>query len=102
MEHVVKLGHLPVGVGEQREIEGRALGLLDVARPPVVGVDRVDAKAHDLDVALVELRLELRDHAKLGCANRGEVGGMRKKDGPAIALPLAEMYWSLGRVLGEV
>ena len=67
---VVQLRDLAVGVGDQRVVEGGALGLLDVGQPAVVRLDRVDAHADELDVALVELALAVGERTELGGADR--------------------------------
>ena len=102
MKHVVELRHLPVRIGNQGEVQGRALGLFYVPGPAAVRIDRVDAQADGLDVALVELWLEPGYHAELCRADGREVGRVRKENSPAIALPIAEMDGALGRFLGEV
>jgi hypothetical protein len=51
VDHVVEVRHLAVLVADQREGEGRALRLLDVAGPALVGLDRVDREADELGVA---------------------------------------------------
>ncbi len=64
--------------------------LRDVGRPLAVGVDRVDADADGLDVALVPLGLEARHGAELGGADRREVLGVREEQAPAVAEPFVE------------
>ena len=73
-------------------IVGRgALRLLDVLRPALVIVDRVDRQPDDLRVALVELGLDLGEVAKLGGAHRREVLRMREQDRPLVADPVVEV-----------
>src|SRR5262249_42042569 len=64
--------------------------LLDILRPPLVVVDRVDAESQDLGVAPVEFRLQPRHVAELGRAYGREVLRMRKQDGPSTADPVVE------------
>ena len=102
VDHVVEVGDLLVGVADQREVDLRALGLLDVVRPLVVVLGRVDREADHLDVALVPLGLQLGDVAELGRADRREVLGMGEQDAPAVAEPLVEVDAAFGGVSGEV
>ena len=83
VDHVVEVGHGAVGVGDDREVEGRALGLVDVADPALVVLEPSTLRPMDLHAALVELGLEAGDGAELGGAHRGEVLGVREEDGPA-------------------
>src|SRR5690606_9963601 len=78
------------------------LRLLDVGGPLVVIVDRVDAEADHLDVALVEFGLELGHRAQLGGADRGEVPGVGEEHAPGVAEPLVEADASGGGVGFEV
>jgi hypothetical protein len=50
MDHPVQVGDLLVGVGEQREVERVALGLLDVVRPALVRVERIDRETRPSSV----------------------------------------------------
>ena len=59
-------------------------------------------KADDLDVALVELGLELGHVAELGGADRGEVLGVGEQDAPGIAEPLVEPDLALRGVRLEI
>jgi hypothetical protein len=61
-------------------------------------VDRIDAKADDLAVALLELRLELSHVAELGRADRREVLGMGEQHAPRVAHPFVEADQAFGRV----
>ena len=65
-------------------------------------VDRVDRKADRLDVALVPFGLELGNGAEFGGADRSEVLGVRKENGPRVALPIVEGNAALSGVSGEV
>ena len=68
----------------------------------VVVVERVDRQADHLDVALVELGLDLGHVAELGGADRGEVLGVGEQHAPAVAEPLVEVDRALGGLGGEV
>ena len=70
--------------------------------PLAVVVDRVDAEADDLDVALVELGLELGHVAELGRAHRREVLRVREQDRPRVADPVVELDAALGGVGLEI
>ncbi|MNV41590.1 hypothetical protein D3C71_1332310 [compost metagenome] len=102
MDHVVELGHHQVFVADQRIVDRCALGLGDVTDPAVVVTDRVDAEAQDLGVALVEFRFEFGQVTQFGGAHRGEILGMGKQDGPAIADPLVKVEGAFGGVGGEI
>ena len=65
-------------------------------------VERVDAESDDLDVALVELGLQLRDHAELGRADGGEVLRMREQDAPTVAEVVVELDFTFGRLRSEI
>ena len=64
--------------------------LVDVLDPPVVRIDTVGRQPNDLDIALREIGLMDRDFRKLGSAHRGEVIGVRKKDGLALTIDFGE------------
>ena len=82
-QHVVELGHREVAVGDDRVVDLRALGLLDVFEPARVALARIDAQADELDIALGELGLDLGHVAELGGADGREILGMREQDRPA-------------------
>ena len=63
-----------------------------------MAVDRIDAEADELGVALGELGLDLGHVAELGGADGGEVLGMGKQDRPLVADPLMEIDRSLRRL----
>ena len=102
MDHVVELGDLAILVGNDREVDADALGLLDVSGPLFMVVEVVHRQADDLDAALVPLGLEACYFAQLGGAHRGEVLGMGEQDAPAVAQPLVEVDVALSGFLGEV
>jgi hypothetical protein len=79
--------------GDQtRYIQGTYNGILNVSFSPLVDIqdpllvrfDTVRRQANDPDIALREIRLTARDFRKFGGAHRGEVIGVRKKDGLAL------------------
>lgn len=73
VDHVVGVGNLALGVGDDGELEVGAVDLVDVLDPGLVGLGAVGAQADELDAALGELRLELGEGAELGGADGGEV-----------------------------
>src|SRR5271169_6234129 len=69
----------------------KPLSLPYVFRPRGMTIDWVDGKPNDLDVAPVELRLELCHVAQLGGADRREILGMGEQYRPGIADPIVKM-----------
>src|SRR4029453_45648 len=59
--------------------------------PPAVIRHWIDAEPDDLDVALVEFRLELRHVTELGRTHRCEVFRVREDHRPGVADPLMEL-----------
>ena len=98
----VQLRDRQVGVADHRVVRRVPLRLLDVVRPPLVVLDRIDAQADDLRVALVELGLEPGHVAQLGRADRREVLGVREQHAPRPAEPLVKADAALGRFRLEV
>ena len=101
-QHAPGLGDLEIGVADHRIVRREALRLLDVGRPARVPVDRIDAQADDLDVALFEFGFDLGHVAKLGGADRGEVLGVREQDGPGIADPVVKFDFAFRRLRLEI
>src|SRR5215212_4451256 len=66
---------------------------------PIIGIE---AKAHQLDAALVEFRLQLRESAEFGGANRREILRVREQKRPAIADPIVEFDCSFGGLGFEI
>jgi hypothetical protein len=64
--------------------------LVDVLDPLVVRFDTVRRQPDDLDIALREISFAARDFRKFGSAHRGEVIGVRKKDGLACTIDFDE------------
>ena len=73
VDHVVGVGDLALGVGDNGELEVGAIDLVDVLDPGLVGLGAVGAQTDELDAALGELGLELGEGAQLGGADGGEV-----------------------------
>ena len=71
-QHVAGCRHPEFGIADHRVVDGVTLGLLDVARPLRMVLDRIDAEADDLGIALVELRLQPGHVAEFRGADRGE------------------------------
>ena len=101
-KHPVRLRDLELRIADQRIVGRRALRLLDVLRPPLVVVERVDRESDDLHAALVELRLDVRHVAELGGADRGEVARVGEQDGPGVSEPVVKVDPALGGVSLEV
>ncbi|KAL2285203.1 hypothetical protein FJTKL_08420 [Diaporthe vaccinii] len=100
--HVIKVGDLPLLVGNNGEVEGVAADLLDVGSPALVRIDGIGAQAQQLDAALLELGLEAGHLAQLGGADRGVVLGVGEEDNPVLADILVQVDGALGRIGLEV
>jgi hypothetical protein len=101
-QHPVELGHIEVGVADDRVVGAGALGLLDVVRPPLVVPGRVHGQPDDLHVAPLPLGAQLGHVPQLGGAHGGEVLGVGEEHGPRVADPVVEADPSLGGVGLEV
>jgi hypothetical protein len=73
VDHVVQVGNLAAGVGNDGEGELGAIDLVNVLDPGLVGVGAVGAETNQLDVAGSKLGLELSESAELGGADGCEV-----------------------------
>ena len=62
-----------------------------------MAADRVDAQANHLGIALAKFFLQAGYAPQFRGANRGEVFGVRKKNGPTVADPLMKADRTLGR-----
>lgn len=102
VDHVVLVGDLALGVGDDGELEVGASDLVDVLDPAVVGLDAVGAQTDELDTAGSELGLELGEGAQLGGADGGEVIGVGEEDGPLVADELVEVDGTVGGLGIEV
>ena len=71
-------------------------------QPLLVRHDVVDRQPDELDVASLELRLQQRDLAQLGGADRREVARMREQQAPAGAEPLVKADPAARGFRGEV
>src|SRR5262249_43603059 len=93
---------LQLRVTDQWKIRSVTLSLLDVVGPFGMGIHRVDAQTHDLDAALVELRLDLRHVTELRRTDGREVFGVREEHRPVVADPLVEANGAFGRMCLEI
>lgn len=73
VKHVVKVGNLAVGIGNDGESEPGAGDLVNILDPDVVRVHAVGTQSDELDAESSEFRLELGESAELGGANGSEV-----------------------------
>ncbi|MNY18801.1 hypothetical protein D3C86_1522060 [compost metagenome] len=73
MNHVVKLRHFTVCIGQNREIHRGRLGVVDIANPAFMGLHAVHGQGDGLDIAALELALQLGRQAQFGGADRGVV-----------------------------
>src|SRR5277367_603291 len=78
------------------------LCFFDVGRSLTMISDGIDTQTDDLGVAFGELGFKRRHVAKLGGADRSEVFGMRKQDGPTVSDPLMKADFALGCLSGEI
>ena len=63
---------------------------------------RINRQAQNLDIALVEFRLQTRDFRQFCCANRGVILGVGKEHPPLVAEIIIKRDISFGGLLGEV
>ena len=90
MDHPIEFGHAPVLIADQGEVEGDALGFLDILGPAPMITDGIHRQAENLHITLVEKRLQLGQHAQFGGADRREVLGVGEEDAPSVSHPLME------------
>jgi hypothetical protein len=102
VDHPVQVGHLVVGIRDEREIEAVPRDFLDVVAPGGVVRQAVDAEPDDAGVALVELGLQGRDAPELRRADRREICGVGEEDAPSVAEVLVKVDFPFGGVRGEV
>lgn len=100
--HVVGVGNLALLVTDDGEVQVAAADLVDVLDPAIVAVDGVGRKANELDAALGELGLELREGAQLGGADGRVVLGVGEENDPVVADELVEVNGTLGGLRLEV
>ena len=84
VDHIVQVGDLALGIGDDGEFEVGAGNFVDVLDPAVVGLDVVGTQTDELDTTLGELRLELGESAELGGANGGKVIRVGEENGPLV------------------
>ena len=101
-QHVVELGHRQICVANHRVLGQIALRFLDVLRPKVMVVYRVDRQSDQFCIAFGELGLYLCHVAEFGGADRCEVFRVRKQNRPAVANPLMKINFSLRCIGCEV
>jgi len=90
VNHVVGVGDLAFGVGDDGKLELGAGNLVNVLDPGVVGLDTVGAETDQLDATSGELGLELGESTQLGGTDGGEVIGVGEEDGPAVTDEVVE------------
>lgn len=102
VDHVVQVGDLALGVGNDGELELGAGDLIDVLDPTVVGLDAVGTQTNELNTTLGELGLKLGEGTELGGADGGEVIGVGEEDGPLVADEVVEVDGTVGGLGVEV
>ena len=76
VNHPVEIAHGFVLIREDRVINDRALGFVDIANPALVALSRVNAQGNGFDVALIPFGSQLGDGTELRGANRGVISGV--------------------------
>ena len=79
------VGYLAILVGDDREVDRAMLGFVDIISPPEVFIHRVYAYGQHACIAAGKFFLQQRGFSEFRCANGRVIGGMRKKNTPAIA-----------------
>ena len=102
MNHPVLLGDLRLRVGDDGEVHGDLLGLLDVLHPALVAVERVDAQREGLAAALGEVVLQGGHEAQLRGADRRVVRRMGEEEDPIVSGPLVEADLPFGGLGFEI
>jgi hypothetical protein len=102
VDHVVQVGDLALGVGDDGELQLGAGDLIDILDPAVVRLNVVGAQTDELDTASSELGLELGEGAELGGADGGEVIGVGEEDSPLVTDELVEVDGTVGGLGIEV
>lgn len=102
VDHVVQVGDLALGVGDDGELQLGAGDLIDILDPAVVGLDVVGAQTDELDTTSSELGLELGEGTELGGADGGEVIGVGEEDGPLVTDEVVEVDGTVGGLSIEV
>lgn len=91
VQHVVGKSDLPLLVADDRESQLAARDLVDVLYPAAMALDSVGAQTDELDVALSELGLELREGTQLGGADRGVILRVGEQNDPLVADEVVEL-----------
>jgi hypothetical protein len=102
VDHVVQVGDLALGVGDNGELELGAGDLIDVLDPTVVGLDAVGTQTDELNTTLGELGLKLGEGTELGGADGGEVIGVGEEDSPLVTDEVVEVDGTGGGLGVEV
>jgi hypothetical protein len=76
VNHVVGVGDLALGVGDDGELQLRAGDLIDILDPGMVALSVVGTETNELSVTSSELGLELSESTELSSADGGEVVGV--------------------------
>lgn len=90
VNHVVGVGDLALGVGDDGKLKLGAGDLVNVLDPGVVRFDTVGAETDHLDATSSELGLELGESTELGGTDGSEVIGVGEEDGPAVTNEVME------------
>lgn len=91
VQHVVGKSNLPLLVADDRESQLTARDLVDVLYPAAMTLNSVGAQTDELDVALGELGLELREGTQLGGADWSVVLRVGEQDDPLVANEVVEL-----------
>lgn len=96
--HVIQVGNLALFVGNNWEGKVCARDLINILDPPSVAFNSIGRETDQLSTTLGELRLQLRECAQLGCANRCVILGVREQHNPVVSNELVEIDWAIGRL----
>lgn len=102
VNHVVQVGDLALGVGDDGELELGAGDLIDVLDPTVVRFNVVGTQTDELDTTRGELGLKLGEGTELGGADGSEIIGVGEEDGPLVADEVVEVDGTVGGLGVEV
>src|SRR5690606_26670398 len=102
VNHVVERGNFTIRIGQNREIHFGVLRFVDVLDPLLMGFGIVHRNGDHLDITLGELARDNSGIAKLGGADRSEVGGVREQYPPTVAQILMESNAADGGILFEI
>lgn len=113
VNHVVEVGNLALGVGDDGELQAGAGDLIDILDPTVVALGVVGTQTNELGVASSELRLKLGEGTELGgtdlqassvnaqcnlchATHGSEVIGVGEEDGPLVTDEVVEVDGTIG------